>query len=324
MQFSEKIEKIKENQDIVIIIEKYVNLKRAGNIFKGLCPFHDENTPSFVVSAAKQSYKCFGCGAGGDVISFIQRIHYIPFVEAIKKLDFSFEISDDWKKSDAYKTKYIPKIELISFIDFDIFNKSLNNYDNNNFTVYLNNKFGKNVSESLISKYHIGTSKRFLNSTIFWQIDAQERIRTGKIMQYDANTLKRVKEPKTCIGWVHSNIPNFHLQQCFFGEHLLSTELKTKTVCICESEKSAIVGTAFYPEYIWLASGSKDALKSKIWVLRGRTVILYPDAQAYLDWLDIANDWKGIINISVSSLIEENATDEEYDQKVDLADYLLK
>jgi len=324
MQFSTNIEEIKENFKIENIVSDYVQLKRAGNILKGLCPFHNENTPSFVVSPIRQNFKCFGCGESGDVISFIQKIDNLNFVDAVKKLNGDFSINKDWRKSEAYKTVYVaPEPKQISFIEFDIFNKSLNDYGNNDFVIFLKNKFGSEITNDLIAKYHIGTSKRFKNGVVFWQIDADGGVRTGKIMQYDALTLLRVQEPTTCIDWVHSKMNNFKLCQCFFGEHLLAVD-KTKTIAIAESEKSAIVGAAFYPDYIWLAAGNKDALKSKISVLRNRNIILYPDAQAYNDWKEIADDWQGINNITVSSLIEKNATDEEYNSKVDLADYLLR
>ncbi|TYP92067.1 DNA primase, catalytic core [Fodinibius salinus] len=84
----EQIDRIKEaaNDDIVAIIEKYVKLKRSGSSYKGLCPFHDESTPSFSVSPRRQMYKCFGCGESGDAIDFIQQMEGMSFIEAIRHL----------------------------------------------------------------------------------------------------------------------------------------------------------------------------------------------------------------------------------------------
>ena len=82
----EIIDEIKERSDIVQIISEYVTLKSMGSNFKANCPFHSEKTPSFVVSQAKQMYKCFGCGEGGDVINFIMRIENVDFSEALKIL----------------------------------------------------------------------------------------------------------------------------------------------------------------------------------------------------------------------------------------------
>ncbi len=80
------INQIKENSDIVDIIGDYVDLKRAGSSFKGLCPFHNEKTPSFTVDRKKQLFHCFGCGAGGDVVSFIMQKEGLSYPESLKYL----------------------------------------------------------------------------------------------------------------------------------------------------------------------------------------------------------------------------------------------
>lgn len=80
------IEEIKERNDIEEVISRYVSLKRAGSNFSGSCPFHSERTPSFTVFPATQSYYCFGCGAGGDVVSFIMNIENLSYVEALTML----------------------------------------------------------------------------------------------------------------------------------------------------------------------------------------------------------------------------------------------
>ena len=72
--------------DIESIVSSYVQLKRAGRNLTGLCPFHSEKTPSMVVYNDSQSFYCFGCGAGGDVISFIMRIENLDYVEAVRFL----------------------------------------------------------------------------------------------------------------------------------------------------------------------------------------------------------------------------------------------
>jgi DNA primase len=82
----EFIEKIKDEIDIVDVIGDCLELKRAGVNYKGVCPFHNEKTPSFVVSPAKQIYHCFGCGAGGDVIKFVEEYKNISFSEAVEFL----------------------------------------------------------------------------------------------------------------------------------------------------------------------------------------------------------------------------------------------
>lgn len=79
-------EDIINGADITSVIGRYVSLTKAGSNYKGLCPFHGEKSPSFVVSPHKQIFKCFGCGVGGDVITFIKEIEHVDFIEAAKIL----------------------------------------------------------------------------------------------------------------------------------------------------------------------------------------------------------------------------------------------
>jgi DNA primase len=78
------LEEIKARTDIVEFISDYVPLKKSGQNFKGLCPFHSEKTPSFMVSPAKQIFHCFGCGAGGDVVGFLMKQENLSFPEALR------------------------------------------------------------------------------------------------------------------------------------------------------------------------------------------------------------------------------------------------
>lgn len=83
---SDWLERLKFNSDIVSIISKYVTLQQKGKSHWGCCPFHSEKTPSFSVNGVEQFFHCFGCGASGDVISFIQKIESVDFMEAVKIL----------------------------------------------------------------------------------------------------------------------------------------------------------------------------------------------------------------------------------------------
>lgn len=82
----ETIERVREATDIVAVISDYVQLRKAGRNFVGLCPFHAEKTPSFSVNPDLQIYKCFGCGAGGHVFKFIQEVDRVSFAEAVAHL----------------------------------------------------------------------------------------------------------------------------------------------------------------------------------------------------------------------------------------------
>ena len=100
----EKKNEILGNSDIVAIIGDYVDLKKSGNSYKGLCPFHNEKTPSFTVDDRKQLFHCFGCGEGGDVVSFIMHKEGLSYIDSMKYLAKKAGIKlDDTKSSKENK-----------------------------------------------------------------------------------------------------------------------------------------------------------------------------------------------------------------------------
>lgn len=106
--YSSAIEEIKSGCNIVDVISSVVPLKRAGSSYKGLCPFHNEKTPSFVVSEQKQLFTCFGCGASGDVIEFTKKYYNLNFQEAVEKLaaQYGIEIGELYDRRDPDKAPY--------------------------------------------------------------------------------------------------------------------------------------------------------------------------------------------------------------------------
>src|ERR1700676_2788835 len=77
-------ERVKQQADIVRVVGEYVRLKKTGKDFSGLCPFHQEKTPSFTVSPIKQIFYCFGCGKGGDIFNFVMEMERCEFPEAVR------------------------------------------------------------------------------------------------------------------------------------------------------------------------------------------------------------------------------------------------
>jgi len=119
--------------------------------------------------------------------------------------------------------------------------------------------------------------------------------------------------------------PDFNLQQCFFGEHLLKI-YPDKPVAIVKSEKSAIIAGCIMPELIWLAAGNINGLSvEKCLVLKGREIILYPDLGAYEKWSLKATKIKEKCNckITISTLLEDEATDTDRGNGLDIADYII-
>ncbi len=105
MGLNNTIEEIKAKGNIIDIVAAHVQLKRTGANYKGCCPFHNEKTPSFVVSEDKQIFTCFGCGASGDMIKFVQMIDNLEFPEAVEKLAEKFGVQIDSSGFNAEKNK---------------------------------------------------------------------------------------------------------------------------------------------------------------------------------------------------------------------------
>lgn len=217
----------------------------------------------------------------------------------------------------------------ISFLPYVWVEQSMQRFDINPLYRYLATVAGKEKTDRLFNLYKVGTSKMWNGATVFWQIDAKGNVRAGKIMGYDAKTGHRIKEPFNQVSWVHSvrKIPDFHMRQCLFGEHLLADALSSaKTIAIVESEKTALVTALFIPDLVWLATGGMHGSfnSEAMQVLKGREVVLFPDLKATDEWHRKARMLQSICNsVTCSDLLEEMATDEQREAGLDIADFLL-
>jgi hypothetical protein len=107
-----------------------------------------------------------------------------------------------------------------------------------------------------------------------------------------------------------------------FGEHLLKQH-PTRPVALVESEKTAVICSAFWPQYIWLATGGKSQLNDRLQVLRGRKVVAFPDVDGYLEWKEKLSRVRGL-DIVVSDVLEKEASFEDRANHVDIADLLIR
>ena len=143
------VDEIKSRCNIVDVIGRVVPLKKSGSNFKGVCPFHNEKTPSFVVSETKQIFTCFGCGATGDVIAFVKRYYNLEFRGAVEMLAREYGISLDGAfRSNRNKDElYEINRQAARF-----FYKAMREKSNKGYT-YMKNR---GISEETMNKFGIG------------------------------------------------------------------------------------------------------------------------------------------------------------------------
>lgn len=227
-----------------------------------------------------------------------------------------------------------PEVRPASYIPSVLYDQSGKGYEDgklSNFVQWLITLFSIDEVSNAVYSYCIGSFDKRPGAVIFWQIDSLSQIHTGKIVQYSSVTGRRDKSTFSPVSWVHSveKIPDFELQQCLFGEHLLSYPRNvSKTVAIVESEKTAIVCSILLPEYVWLSRGSKTGAK---WYLPevykyliGRKVVLFPDLGAYEAWKEEADklNFQGC-TVTVNRLLEDQATEADRKAGCDIANMLI-
>lgn len=242
----------------------------------------------------------------------------------------------DWKHSEAWKTTYqSPKEEPIQYLPWEVLNKTLTAYQTNNFVRFLTYLFGREKALYLAQKYLLGTSNKYQNdegkAVIFWQIDKTRNIHQAKVMAYQPQTGKRLKEEgKHYVSFMGKSIlknKEANLQQCLFGEHLLPGN-PGSPVALVESEKTAVLMAGFLPQVVWLATGGKNGARwtteSVYKALEGRRVVVYPDLGAYEEWKKKAKILGTVCKYEVSDLLENKAQGNDWQEGYDLADYFIK
>ena len=210
--------------------------------------------------------------------------------------------------------------------------------------------------------YRLGASRQ--GGVIFWQIDQEGRVRDGKVMYYLSDCHRNKAHKPTWVSYLlrrRDPFPNaaHETSHCFFGLHLVSEKRATLgtdpsvqqsekrkvksekctphccTVAVVEAEKTAVILSELYPQYIWLASGGLGEVQpDKFRALRGCKVILFPDTDpdgiAYSRWSNAAEEvmrsvfWEGSPPIRVSRILEDHATEEQKRRKIDLVDFITE
>ena len=152
------IDRIRGSQDIVEVISRHLSLKKSGQNYVGLCPFHSEKTPSFTVSTSKQLFHCFGCGTGGNVITFLMKFENRPFVDTVKKLadDAGISIADSDSSNDTGRDKKKKGIYEVNKLAAEYYHNTLiKTKEGEPARAYLSER---GLSSETIESFHIGYS----------------------------------------------------------------------------------------------------------------------------------------------------------------------
>ena len=137
----EIIDQLLDQLDIVEVIREYIQLKRAGRNFKACCPFHNEKTPSFVVSPEKQIYHCFGCSAGGNVIGFVMEHEKLSFPEAVEMLADKAGVEiPRYKKRDEEEYSLVNKLYEANDVAAGFYEENLRSIKGKRAIAYLKNR----------------------------------------------------------------------------------------------------------------------------------------------------------------------------------------
>lgn len=276
------VDEIKSRLDIVEVIKEYTNLKQVGANWKALCPFHNEKTPSFMVSQDKQVWHCFGCGEGGDIFTFIEKIENVDFMEALRilarkanvelkefnkkelsqrarLLDIHKEAARFWQKKlfseegkearDYLKSRGFAK-EIVLKWQLGYAVESWDSVFN-----FLRER-GYSEKEIIISGLVLSSEKnkrpydRFRNRLIFPLFDHNGQIVgfTGRVLDKDAATAKYVNSPQT---------PIYDKSSVIYGLHLAKAQIKERgQVVLVEGNTDVISSHAAGVENVVAVSGT--------------------------------------------------------------------
>lgn len=213
--------------------------------------------------------------------------------------------------------------EQIDFIPFSLIHRSEST--SNSLMRYLAKSFPQSGLEMVTKMYHLGSTRK--GEIIYPQIDAQGRCRTGKVMAYGEDGHRIKRSECDAVDWLHARLmrqqgktaSDYHLRQCLFGEHLL-TKYPYRIACLTEGEKSAVIASLFFPQFVWVSCGGKFGLKPETCKsLAGRDVIVYADADAVAEWSEKIRR----LDFCKSIRLSDWAKDEPQGSKQDIADLLM-
>ena len=356
------IDRILETAKIEEVVGDFIDLKKKGVRYLGLCPFHqDRHLGSFVVYPKGNCYKCFQCGAKGGVVDFLKNHEHLSFPDAIRWLGKKYNIEtdmQDFNYTPPPPRPAPPPLQMLVLPKWLMANTLLN-VERSTLVQWI--RTGINWDplqrariDQVLNDYAVGCSKQGM--TVFWQMDEKGQLRTGKMMRYKADG-HRDKSQGYNFDWIHSSLvrhrdpetgrmtdeppyphPDLYnpdrqeMKSCYFGLHLLN-QYKRKgidqTVCIVESEKTALLMAIAYgnnTKQVWMACGGLENLspeKLAPITAQGRHVILYPDRDGIDKW-QAKKAQLGLLNLDVDTTPVTKWWRDVDGDKADIADVIIR
>lgn len=298
----EIVESILSRARIEEVVGDFVQLKRKGARYVGLCPFHDDrHVGNFSVYPRKNVFKCFACDVKGDSVAFIRMKENLSFADAIRWLGKKYSIETDMEDFNYTPPSPVPAPPPLPTLVLPAkYVNSRRDLTDDNFVKFLRalpwDGAARSRIDAVLEAYRVGHSK--YGHTIWWQIDEDYHVRTGKMMLYKTDG-HRDKERQNKIDWIHKSLErkgmvdleHYEMRQCYFGQHLLKVFPKAE-INIVESEKTAVIMSIAYgcPEHqIWVACGGLTFItqeRLEPFIKTGRYITLFPDRDGREQWKD--------------------------------------
>lgn len=336
------VRSIIDRASIVDVVGDFLKLRKTGVRYTALCPFHsDKHDGNFFVYPAKNCYKCFTCDAKGGPVEFLMNYLHIDFPDAIRWLGRKYCIEVDNVPVNYTPPPPRPTPPPLPMLELPMTMVNARQHTENNVMCnWINSLPWGNAQRARIAgvfkEYHIGTSKD--GHTIFWQIDNQMRVRTGKMMLYNSDG-HRNKTASHNFDWIHSMLyrdrrhPEWseekqEMKQTLFGMHLLNA-YPMATINIVESEKTAIVMAIAYGNtatQLWMACGGVENLTSKRLmplIEQNRRIVVFPDRDGIEKWKEKLSQ----LNYNKASVNVQAVKDwwiEADGEKADIADVVVR
>ena len=329
------INKLRDLSILNVATRLGITLKGTGQEGRrAICPYHNDKNPSLHFSRKKNIFKCFVCGAKGDLFKLVMDHENLTFTEACAWLikEFNITVVEDNshpKRCRALGSAAWP-VQEISSIPHSYVTQALSVNSTFCQSLVSNGYLTQQQMLHAAERYHLGISKD--GGVVFWEIDNTNQVHDGKIMFYSPNCHRDKERHPSWVtaeliksGRLKSNIDN---PKCLFGLHLNKQGIKG--IAIVESEKTAIVCSELFPDYIWLASGGKTMLNASLFAPLGdQRIILFPDtdetSETYNLWCTIAQEATKLYKsrIHVSPILEKRATPAQKSAKIDIVDFLF-